>query len=91
MIMYSMHYIFFLVQDEDDVIIPVAPQRQVVRPPAPRSRGRGGRRGRPRLDPDTDLGNSNSHGVFPSLLYILSCFQSKIKYETAQFNIHQLV
>jgi len=44
-----------VIEDEDDVIIPVVPQRQVVRPPAPRSRGRGGRRGRPRLDPDTDL------------------------------------
>ena len=39
------------------MIIPAVPQRQVVRPPAPRGgRGRGGRRGRPRLDPDTDMG-----------------------------------
>ena len=42
---------------DDDESPVVVPQRQVVRAPFPRGGARGrARRGRPRLDPDTDLG-----------------------------------
>lgn len=42
-----------VIEDDNDSPVVIS-QRRVVRPPA--ARGRGGRRGRPRLDPDTDLG-----------------------------------
>lgn len=41
-----------VIEDDNDSPVVIS-QRRVVRPPA--ARGRGGRRGRPRLDPDTDL------------------------------------
>lgn len=45
-----------VIEDDNDSPVVIS-QRRVVRPPA--ARGRGGRRGRPRLDPDTDLGKNS--------------------------------
>ena len=45
------------IEDDNDVPIVVPQQRVVPRARPAMTRGRGGRRGRPRLDPDTDLGN----------------------------------
>ena len=44
------------IEDDNDAPIVVPQQRRVVPPPRLGPRGRGARRGRPRLDPDTDLG-----------------------------------
>jgi len=43
------------IEDDNDAPIVVPQQRRVVPPPRLGPRGRGARRGRPRLDPDTDL------------------------------------
>jgi len=51
-----------VIEDDNEIAV-VEPPRRLARPPAAAAvtsrgggvRGRGGRRGRPRLDPDTDL------------------------------------